>query len=91
MQTELIKDKHRKLLTSDFGKTFEELEKMGEEDLDEFVMQDLGMAECDEIGEDGEPTERGRVIGEIIDIICGPYDPDEINAEDDETVERAAG
>lgn len=91
MQTELIEKKHRELLASDFGKTFEDLEKMTEEDLDVFVMQELGMAECDEIDENGDPTERGQTISEIIDIICGPYDPEAINEEDDDVEVKAAG
>ena len=45
MQAELIKDKHHKLLASNFGKTFEDLKSMREEDLDDFVLQELGMAE----------------------------------------------
>ena len=84
MQAELIKDKHRKLLASDFGKTFEDLKGMSKENLDVFILQELGMAECDEIDENGDPTERGQTISEIIDIICGPYNPEEINEEDDE-------
>lgn len=84
MQAELIKDKHRKLLASNFGKTFEDLKSMSEEDLDDFVLQELGMAECDEVDENGNPTERGQTISEIIDIICGPYDPEEINDKEDE-------
>ena len=84
MQTELIRDKHRKLLLSDFGKTFEELESMPDEVLDDFLMQELAMAECDEAEafNKGKPTERGQTISEIIDIICGPYDPDEINGDE---------
>ena len=83
MQTQMITDRHRELLMSDFGKTFEDLERMEDGDLEEFLMQKLAMAECDEAdtSEDGEPSKRGRLISEIIDIICGPYNPEEINGE----------
>ena len=53
-------------------------------------MQELAMAECDEAEiaakteEDNITTKRGQLISEIIDIICGPYDPEEINGEADD-------
>lgn len=86
MQTELITDKHRELLLQDFGKTFEELEQMPDDELDDFVIQELAMAECDEIEafENKEYSDRGQTVSEIIDIICGPYDPDVINVPDED-------
>ena len=89
MQTELITDRHRELLLQDFGKTFEELEQMSDDELDDFVIQELAMAECDEIeaSENKEYSDRGQTVSEIIDIICAPYDPDVINAPDDDEKE----
>ena len=90
MQSQLITTQHRELLMSNFGKTFEELEHMDDDALDEFLMQELAMAECDEAEiaakteEDNITTKRGQLISEIIDIICGPYDPEEINGEADD-------
>lgn len=90
MQIELIKPKHEELLRNDFGITFDDVLKMTDDELEEFLIQKLGMAECDEIeaSEGKEYSARGEIISEIIDIICGPYDPEEINdSVDDESDE----
>lgn len=81
MQKELITDKNRAFLLKEFGKTFEEVEAMSEEELDDFTTQ-LAFAEADETSD--ETTERETLIGEIIDIICGPYDDDDEGDDDDE-------
>ena len=78
MQKELITDKNRAFLLEEFGKTFEEVEGMSEEEFDEFTTQ-LAFAEAEETRD--EPTERETLIGEIIDIICGPYDDDDGDAD----------
>lgn len=79
MQKELITEDHRNLLKNDFGVTFEDIENMSDEECDNFIAMKLAMAECDEDDKaDGEElTERGKLIGEIIDILCGPYDEDD--------------
>jgi hypothetical protein len=79
MQKELIKPEHEALLKDEFGVTFDDIEKMTDDEYDEFLDEKLAMAECDEDGKaDGdEPTERGRLIGEIIDILCGPYEDED--------------
>lgn len=80
MQRELVTDKNTAFLLREFGKTFEEIENMTDEEYDDFTTV-LALAEADEVGD--ELTERGELIGEIIDIICGPYkDEDEDETEE---------
>jgi hypothetical protein len=75
MWKERIRPEHEVLLRAEFGVTFSEIERMTDDEYDELLDQKLAMAECDEDdrANGGALTARGRLIGEIIDILCGPY------------------
>lgn len=76
MQYELIKEKHRKWLKERLDTTFEEVDKMSEEEEEAFLTQ-LAFAEADEVCDE---TEFVDIASEVVDIICGPYD----NADDED-------
>ena len=88
MQYELITDKHREWLKKKLNTTFEEIDNMSEDEEDEFLVQ-LAFAEADEVCDE---TEYIDIASEVVDIICGPYDCNdaELENEDDTDILSAS-
>lgn len=90
MQLNLMTQKHYDYLKKQFdidADTFNAICKEGGEGLEK-LLDELTWKECDasyEYEEKGKYSEDSLCAIELIDIICGPYDPDVINApEEDE-------
>lgn len=89
MQLEKMTEKHFKYLQTEFGvdrKAFAAICEENGEALSKLI-DDLTWKECDaaeEFEKNGEYSEQGKCAIELIDILCGPYDPVEINGEDSE-------
>ena len=89
MQLEKMTEKHYQYLQAEFGvdrNAFAAICEENGEALDKLI-DDLTWKECDaaeEFEKNGEYSERGKCAIELIDILCGPYDPVEINGEDSE-------
>ena len=65
MRTELITEAHRKWLKENLNTTFEEVEDMGDEELEK-LCNDLLMLECDALDDERDDLE---TIEEVQDII----------------------
>lgn len=76
MQRELVTEKHDKWIEEVLGVTFDDVEGMTEEELDNLVDK-LADMEADAVTSKSEDVD---VICEVVDIICGPYDEEEINS-----------
>lgn len=83
MWQERITEKNKEFLFKEYGKTFEEIENMTDKEYDDFTTF-LAFEEADATTDDEEMSERERLIGEIIDVICGPYDDDDEEDDDDD-------
>lgn len=84
MQKELIDERHIHFLKNELGLDIEAFLSMAQDDLNALIDDKLLWMECDaaeELDRDGQYSEKGQCAIELIDIICGPYDPDEINVE----------
>ena len=84
MQLNLIEPKHLAFLKENFDIEQERFEEICNEDGDELdeLVDELLWKECDaaeEYERTGKYTEEGLCAIELIDIICGPYDEEEIN------------
>lgn len=83
MQRELFTDRHREFLKENYGITEEQFFELCKHDVDEDpllkdLLDDLAMKECDDSDLEKERGETSTDTGcatELIDIICGPYDP----------------
>lgn len=90
MQLDKMTKKHYDYLKRQFDMDAETFNAICEENgarLDS-LLDELTWKECDaayELEEEGEYSEDSICAIELIDIICGPYDPDVINAPDRET------
>lgn len=73
MRKELITETHREWLQSNLNTTFEEIENMGDEELEK-LCNDLLMLECDAL--DDERDDLG-IINEVQDIIFDEEPDDE--------------
>ena len=91
MQLELMTDRLRKYLKENFGMTEDHFVELCGHDVDEDpelhqLLHDLSMKECDDSDwekEHGEYPKDGGCATELIDIICGPYDKDYDDENDD--------
>lgn len=65
MRTELITDAHREWLKENLNTTFEDIENMGDEELEK-LCNDLLMLECDALDDERDDLD---IIEEVQDII----------------------
>lgn len=84
MQLEKMEKKHYEFLEKELGMSEEAFNAaVGNPDSGEFdeLVDELTWIECDEVeaSDSGDYSERGQLVSELIDILCGPYDPDTIN------------
>ena len=76
MQLEKMTRKHYDYVKRQFG-IDEERGKRFDELIDELTWKECDAS--DELAEKGEYSEDSVCAIELVDIICGPYDPEEIN------------
>lgn len=89
MQLEKMEKKHYDFLQEELeisSETFDNACDKENTDFFDKLIDSLTWIECDEIeaSTGKEYSERGNTVSELIDIICGPYDPDVINASDED-------
>ena len=89
MQLEKMTGKHYQYLRKQFGISEDEFNAICKDNgkaLDS-LLDDLTWKECDaaeEYEKNGKYSEDGQCAIDLVDIICGPYDPEEINGNDSE-------
>ena len=86
MQLDKMTAKHYQYLLKQFGMDADTFRKACAEngDVIDALLEKLIVKECDaadEYEKNGKYSEDGLCAVELVDIICGPYDPVEINGE----------
>lgn len=84
MQIENMENRYYEFLENEFGISKERFLEICEEDGEELdnLVDEFMFKECDAAEEEmqaGEYPEYGDLAGDIIDFICGPYDPEVVN------------
>jgi len=93
MQLNLMTQKHYDYLKRQFDIDAETFNAICEEDGDRLdnLLDELTWKECDasdEYSKNGKYSEDSLCAIELVDIICGPYDPDVINAPEEDEQEE---
>jgi len=92
MQLELLTKEHEVFLSEVVGISPEDFKAMSFEEMDALADDKLIDLECDGAADDApdESKINTKYAAEIIDIIYGPYNPEEINSDiDDDTAKQA--